>query len=77
MPEGISDRTVLCAVDDERVAGVVPALEARDRRGALGQQVDDLALALVAPLGADDDEVPGHVVVLSEAGVRRQPPRTR
>ncbi len=45
----------LDAVDDERVAGVVPALESHDRRGALGQQVDDLPLALVAPLGADDD----------------------
>ena len=45
----------LDAVDDERVAGVVPALEARDRADAFGQQVDDLALAFVAPLGADDD----------------------
>ena len=45
----------LDAVDDQRVAGVVPALEPHDRRGALGQQVDDLALALVTPLGADDD----------------------
>jgi hypothetical protein len=39
----------------DRVAGVVAALEAHDRVGALGEQVGDLALALIAPLGADDD----------------------
>ena len=37
------------------VAGVVAALVTRDDGERLGQQVDDLALALVAPLGADDD----------------------
>ena len=40
--------------DHERVAGVVAALVAGDDVGPLGQQVDDLALALVAPLGAHD-----------------------
>ena len=45
--------------DDERVAGVVAALEAHHHIGALRQPVDDLALALIAPLGADDDDV-GH-----------------
>ncbi len=40
------------AVDHQRVARIVPALKARDHIGALGQPVDDLALALVAPLGA-------------------------
>ena len=44
---------LLLAADD-RVAGVVAALEAHDDVGVLGEQVDDLALALVAPLGADD-----------------------
>ena len=43
--------------DDERVAGVVAALEAHDDIGALRQPVDDLALALVAPLGADHRDV--------------------
>jgi hypothetical protein len=42
------------------VAGVVAALEACDRPDPLGQKVDDLAFAFVAPLGADDDEVLGH-----------------
>ena len=42
------------AVADDRVAGVVAALVADDHVGPLGEQVDDLALALVAPLGADD-----------------------
>ena len=46
----------LLAADDQRVPGVVPALEARHGARALGQQVDDLALAFIAPLGADDDD---------------------
>ena len=41
--------------DHQRVPGVVAALVAGDHVGPLGQQVDDLALALVAPLRADDD----------------------
>ena len=45
------------AADDERVARVVPALEAGDHVGAFGQPIDDLALAFVAPLGAHDDHV--------------------
>ena len=53
-------------VDDQRVAGIVPALEADDDVGLLGQPVDDLALALVAPLGADHDHI-GHEL-LPQAG---------
>ena len=45
------------AVDDQRVAGIVPALVAHDDVGPLGQPVDDLALAFVAPLRPDDDHV--------------------
>ena len=43
---------------DERVAGVVAALEADHHVGAARQPVDDLALAFVAPLGADDGTLP-------------------
>jgi len=43
------------------VPGVVAALEAGYRRGALGQQVDDFALAFIAPLDADDDDELTHV----------------
>ena len=42
------------AVDDDRVPGVRPTLVAADEVGVLGEQVDDLALALVAPLRTDD-----------------------
>jgi hypothetical protein len=35
----------------------VPALEAHDDVGAARQPVDDLALALIAPLGADHGNV--------------------
>ena len=47
------------AVDDQRMAGIVAALEAHDDVGLLRQPVDDLALPFVAPLGADDDDI-GH-----------------
>ena len=39
------------------MAGVVTALEPDDGVGAAGEPVDDLALALVAPLRADDGDV--------------------
>ncbi len=42
--------------DVDRVAGVGAALVAHDPVGALGEHVDELALPLVAPLGADDDD---------------------
>ena len=45
------------AVDDQRMAGVVAALEANDDVGLLRQPVDDLALALVAPLRADHHHI--------------------
>ena len=47
------------AVDDQRMAGIVAALEADDDVGLLGQPVDDFSLAFVPPLGADHDNV-GH-----------------
>ena len=50
--------------DDERVAGVVAALEAHDDVGAAREPVDDFAFALVAPLGADDGDV-SHVAFLN------------
>ena len=40
--------------DLDRVAGVVPALVARDDIETLCEQIDDLAFTFVAPLGADD-----------------------
>jgi hypothetical protein len=46
-------------VADDRVAGVVTALEADDEVRLLGEQVGDLSLALIAPLGSDYD-YPGH-----------------
>ena len=52
------------AVDHQRVAGIVAALEAHHDVGPLGQPVDDLALALVAPLRADDHHI-GHSISLS------------
>ena len=56
----------LLAVAHDRVAGVVAALVADDHVGLLGEQVGDLALALVAPLGADHDR-PRHGSPFSQA----------
>ena len=47
------------SADDQRVAGIMPALEAHHDIGALRQPVDDLAFPLVPPLRADDYDV-GH-----------------
>ena len=63
---------------DDRVARVVAALEADDRGSPLGEQIGDLALALVAPLGADydharhcvDSDVCGRRVRRGQAGAR-------
>ena len=57
---------VAVAADDDGVPGVVATLVAHDVAVLLGQQVDDLGLALVTPLGADDDgdghgTLPGRV----------------
>ena len=41
-----------------RIAGLVA--EPCDGLRTVGEQVDDLALALVTPLGADDDDVLAH-----------------
>ena len=59
-PRGHVPRLVGLAVDDDRVPGVRPAVVAADEIRVAGKQIDDLALALVAPLGADDDGR-GHV----------------
>ena len=45
------------AVDDQRVSGIVTALEPRDDMGAFAQPVYDLALTFVAPLRADDHDI--------------------
>jgi hypothetical protein len=51
-PAGDEVERPLLVPTHDRVAGVVAALEADDHVGLLGEQVDDLPLALVAPLGA-------------------------
>lgn len=43
---------IVYTIDDDGMAGVAAALEANDRLSLLGEVVDNLALALVAPLGA-------------------------
>ncbi len=47
----------LLAVDDERVTSIVATLEPYDGVCALGEEIHDRAFSLIAPLGADDDNV--------------------
>ena len=56
------------AVAHDGVPGVVAALEADHEIRLLREEVDDLALALVAPLGAHDHDS-GHVVEESTSGL--------
>jgi hypothetical protein len=46
------------------VPGVVAALEPRDCRGALHEEVDDFTFALIAPLGTNDDDEFTHAMRL-------------
>ncbi len=48
---------VFFAAVNDGVPGVVAALGADDDVGVLGQDVDDLAFAFIAPLGADENRV--------------------
>jgi hypothetical protein len=50
--------------DDQRMTGIVAALKAHHPLGMIGQPVDDLALPLVAPLGAHHDDILGHFLIL-------------
>ena len=60
----------LHTVDHQGVASIVAALETYDSGRALGQEIDDLALALVAPLGADDNDIATtHAVYVLERNV--------
>ena len=54
MPAGTRFSLNSPQVVDDGVAGVVPGRVSRDDGRALRHQVDDAALALVAPLPADD-----------------------
>jgi len=51
-------------LDDQGVAGVVPALKPGDDVGVLGVQVHHLALALVPPLGPHHNHVVRHFNLL-------------
>ena len=50
------------AVDDECMTGVVASLEAGDRGRTFRQQVHNLSLAFVTPLGADDNYIFSHAI---------------
>ena len=51
----------LPAADPDRVAGVMPALVSGDDVEGRCQQVDDLALAFVSPLGSENEQI-GHAL---------------
>ena len=57
MPDGQQRELIDIVVDDERMAGVMAALKAHHDVGLDRQPIDDLALAFVAPLGADHHHI--------------------
>ncbi len=63
-PRGQQAQLVFDIADDQGMPGIGAALKADDDIGPLGQPVDDLALALVAPLGADHRDI-AHIVLLA------------
>jgi len=42
------------------MAGIVTTLKTGHQRGLIGKQIDDLALAFITPLGAENDYVLTH-----------------
>ena len=48
------------AIANQRVTSVVPALKAHHGVGPFGQQIHDLALTLVPPLGTEYNHVAAH-----------------
>ncbi len=48
------------AFDHQRMAGIVTALEAHHRRHLIGQQVNNLTLAFITPLGAQHYNIFTH-----------------
>jgi hypothetical protein len=50
-------KDVLPAIDDNRMARIVPPLIPRDYIEALGQQVNNFTFAFVAPLSADNYQI--------------------
>ena len=50
------------AIDDQRVAGIVPALETDNGVCVTTQEIDDFALTLVSPLGAQNDDAVIHLI---------------
>ncbi len=67
----------LLAVHVHRVSGVVTALIPRDRRKVRRQHVDDLALALVAPLRTQNRDVRFHPAVYSTTKFTKMTKRTK
>ena len=64
---------VFFAALDDGVAGIIPALAAHDDVGICGQDIDDFALAFIAPLRTDQYRICHRVASGEEvAGDRHQ-----
>ena len=63
------------AVDDERMAGIVSALEANHDVRTFGEPVDNLALALVTPLRTNHHDIRHHIILY--IAQRLRPTQTR
>ena len=56
MPEGNRSQDERTVADIDGMPGIVPALITRHDIETLGQKINDLALAFITPLRADDDD---------------------
>jgi hypothetical protein len=61
----------LLAIDHQGMAGVVPSLKSDHGRRLVREQVDHLALALIAPLGADNYNILAHAFLDLMLAARR------
>src|ERR1700730_13899388 len=76
-PSGQQRELIDIVVDDERMPGIVAALEAHHDIGLERQPIDDLALAFVAPLGADHHHIRHETYRFSPRALLKEPPKIR
>jgi hypothetical protein len=64
------------ALDDDSMPGVVPAGVTHDHVRLLGEHVNDLAFAFVAPLGTHENGICHNISATTPPGVHNKNPRT-
>jgi len=71
-PRGDEVKDMFLVIDHERVAGVVAALKTHHTVSLFREEIDHLALALISPLGTDNNNVRHDQVLFLAASAREQ-----